>query len=91
MNRCFLIFSYIIFLDIFNVNALPIPVPISCAVSLTNDSPISGLSFQESVSIPDIEYKRRILKVLNIDKSKINDILQIGIIRDTQKQNEMLS
>ena len=85
MKRCFLfLFLYIIFLDIFSVNALPIPI---CIQSLTDDNP---LSFQESISIPDNEYKRRMLKFVNVDESKIDYILQIGIIRDIQKQDEML-
>ncbi len=99
MNRYFLFtFLYIIFLDIFETNASPQNLSfdekmnnfILCAQSLTNDDPRSRLSFQESIDIPDDEYKRRMLKVFNIDILKVEDVLRIGIIRDTQKQDEML-
>ena len=86
MKRYFLFsFVYIIFLDIFNVNALPI-----CVQSLINNDLRDGLSFQESVGIPDNEYKRRMLQFVNVDKSKIENTLKLGIIRDDQKQDEML-
>ena len=86
MKRYFLFsFVYITFLDIFNVNALPI-----CVQGLVNDDLRDGLSFQESVSIPNIEYKKRVLEFVKVDQSKIDYVLQIGIIRDTQKQDEIL-
>ena len=98
MNRYFLLAFLYIILGIFDVNASSQGLSITervrisslCVQSLTNDDPRDGLSFEESVSIPDVEYKRRIFRFLGIDKSKVDNILQIGIIRDTQKQDKML-
>ena len=102
MNRyCLFIFLCIIFLDIFNVNVFAQNLSdktnksVKCAQGLTgaNFSDIAQkLSFEESINIPDEHHKKQLLEVLlkNVDESKREQILRIGIIRDVQKQNELL-
>ena len=49
-----------------------------------------NLTFQESISILTDAEKLKILSDLDIEESKRDAILRVGIIRDVQTQNEML-
>ena len=101
LRCCLFTFLCILFLGFFNVYA---STPYSsfgekkdinskCVRGLTNaENEAQRLSFEESVNIPDEYHKRRLLKILleDVDELKREQILRIGIIRDIQKQNELL-
>ena len=105
MKRHFLLpYLYIIIiLGFFDVNASSQKppseennnIPNECAQNLTDSHSldvVQKLSFEESILIPDDYRKRQLLEILlkNIDESKRELILRVGIIRDIQQQNEML-
>ena len=88
---CFLFVAIKSIVVLSNQNVFAKP---SCPSALLNDSQIesdvTNITFQESISIlTDVE-KLQILSDLNIEESKRDAIIRIGIIRDTQTQNKRL-
>ena len=66
----------------------------NCPNALLRESQVenseTNITFQESISILSDAEKLKILSDLNIDESKKDMIIRVGIIRDIQTQNKIL-